>query len=73
MAWKTKMQELNCLKYARKHRKFPVPLLLQSHDITNAERAKRVGADFINKNSESLSMDILNFLYQAFGIWQFCF
>src|SRR5690606_35560092 len=45
---------IELLKYAAQAFKYPVPLLLQSHDISNASRAKSVGADFINKNSESL-------------------
>ncbi len=64
---------IELLKFARETFKFPVPLLLQSHDITNAERAKEVDADFINKNSESLSMDILNFLYRRLGFGNFVF
>ncbi len=61
------------LKYAKENFRFPIPLLLQSHDITNASRAKEVDADFINKNSESLSMDILNFLYRRLGFGNFIF
>jgi hypothetical protein len=34
---------------------------------------KDVNADFINKNSESLSMDILNFLYRRLGFGNFIF
>jgi hypothetical protein len=64
---------IELLKYAAQSFKYPVPLLLQSHDITNASRAKSVGADFINKNSESLSMDILNFLYRRLGFGNFIF
>jgi CheY-like chemotaxis protein len=64
---------IELLKYARKTLKYPVPLLMQSHDISNAERAKSVHADFINKNSESLSMDILNFLYRRLGFGNFVF
>ncbi|WP_167612993.1 PEP/pyruvate-binding domain-containing protein [Maribellus sediminis] len=64
---------IELLKYANRTRKFPIPLLLQSHDITNAQRAKEIGADFINKNSESLSMDILNFLYRRLGFGNFVF
>ena len=64
---------IELLKYAEKKLKYPVPLLLQSHDIANAERAKSVNADFINKNSESLSMDILNFLYRRLGFGNFVF
>ncbi len=64
---------IELLKYAKETFKFAIPLLLQSHDITNARRAKEVGADFINKNSESLSMDILNFLYRRLGFGNFIF
>jgi len=64
---------IELLKYTSNTRKFPIPLLLQSHDITNAQRAREIGADFINKNSESLSMDILNFLYRRLGFGNFVF
>ena len=64
---------IELLKYTGNSRKFPIPLLLQSHDITNAQRAREIGADFINKNSESLSMDILNFLYRRLGFGNFVF
>ena len=64
---------IKLLKYVQKKMKYPIPLVLQSHDISNAERAKKVNADFINKNSESLSMDILNFLYRRLGFGNFVF
>lgn len=64
---------IKLLKYAIKTLKYPIPLLMQSHDISNAARAKSVNADFINKNSESLSMDILNFLYRRLGFGNFVF
>ncbi len=64
---------IELLKFAKNTFKYPIPTLLQSHDISNAERAKAVGADFINKNSESLSMDILNFLYRRLGFGNFIF
>ncbi len=64
---------IELLKYANETFRFPIPLLLQSHDMSNARRAKEVGADFINKNSESLSMDILNFLYRRLGFGNFVF
>ncbi len=64
---------IDLLKYVQKKMKYPIPLLLQSHDIANAERAKSINADFINKNSESLSMDILNFLYRRLGFGNFVF
>lgn len=64
---------IELLKFTKSNRKFPIPLLLQSHDIGNAQRARAIGADFINKNSESLSMDILNFLYRRLGFGNFVF
>jgi len=64
---------IELLKYAERTFKYQIPLLLQSHDISNAERAKSVNAEFINKNSESLSMDILNFMYRRLGFGNFVF
>lgn len=64
---------IELLNFASRSFKYSVPLLLQSHDISNASRAKSVDADFINKNSESLSMDILNFLYRRLGFGNFIF
>ncbi|HYQ58949.1 MAG TPA: PEP/pyruvate-binding domain-containing protein, partial [Draconibacterium sp.] len=64
---------IELLKFTQETRKFPIPLLLQSHDISNAHRAKTVGADFIDKNSESLSMDIVNFLNRRLGFGAFVF
>ncbi|MCD6354302.1 MAG: pyruvate, phosphate dikinase, partial [Prolixibacteraceae bacterium] len=64
---------IELLKYTRQALRFPIPLLLQSHDIANAARARAINADFINKNSESLSMDILNFLYRRLGFGNFIF
>lgn len=61
------------LKYVKQILRFPVPLLLQSHDVNNASRAKEIGAEFINKNSESLSMDIHNFIYKRLGFGSFVF
>lgn len=64
---------IDLLNYVKSEYRFPIPLLLQSHDIDNAHRAKSIEADFINKNSESLSMDILNFLYRRLGFGNFIF
>ena len=61
------------LKYVEQTLEYPIPLVLQSTDIANAERAESVNADFIDKNSESLSMDILNFLYRRLGFGNFVF
>jgi CheY-like chemotaxis protein len=64
---------IELLKYVNKEMHFPIPLLLQSHDICNAERAHSVGADFIDKNSDSLALDVLNFLYRRLGFGNFVF
>lgn len=64
---------IELLKYATETLKYPIPVLLQSHDIANAQRARSINADFINKNSESLSLDILNFLYRRLGFGNFVF
>ncbi len=64
---------IELLKYVNKAMPFPIPLLLQSHDICNAERAHSVGADFIDKNSDSLALDVLNFLYRRLGFGNFVF
>jgi len=64
---------IELLKYAKNTLKYPIPVLLQSQDISNAVRAKEIQAEFINKNSESLSMDILNFLYRRLGFGNFVF
>jgi hypothetical protein len=64
---------IELLKYAKQILRFPVPLLLQSHDVRNAARAREIGAEFIDKNSESLSMDIHNFIYKRLGFGSFVF
>jgi CheY-like chemotaxis protein len=64
---------IELLNYARSTLKYPIPLLLQSQDIANAAKAKAIHAEFIDKNSESLSMDILHFLYRRLGFGNFVF
>lgn len=61
------------LKQVKQILHFPVPLLLQSHDVRNAIQAEEVEADFINKNSESLSLDIHNFIHKRLGFGNFVF
>jgi hypothetical protein len=53
--------------------KINLPTLLQSSDPNNVEAAKEVGADFIDKNSDTLSMDIYNFIHQKLGFGTFVF
>ncbi len=53
--------------------KTTLPTLLQSSDPDNAKKAAEIGADFIDKNSETLSMDIYNFIHQKLGFGNFVF
>ncbi|NQU85777.1 MAG: pyruvate, phosphate dikinase, partial [Mariniphaga sp.] len=64
---------VDLLRYVKKTVTYPLPIMLQSHDITNAQRAREINAEFINKNSESLSMDILHFMYRRLGFGNFVF
>lgn len=64
---------IELLKYVKKNLVSRIPLLLQSHDINNAKRAVQVEADFINKNSDSLSKDIQNFIFKRLGFGNFEF
>lgn len=64
---------VDLLRYVNSTLRFPIPVLLQSHDVNNAQRARNVGADFINKNSESLALDIHNYIYKRLGFGNFVF
>jgi len=64
---------VDLLRYVNSTLRFPVPVLLQSHDVNNAQRAIDVGADFINKNSESLALDIHNYIFKRLGFGNFVF
>lgn len=64
---------VDLLRYVNSILRFPVPVLLQSHDVNNAQRAIDVGADFINKNSESLALDIHNYIFKRLGFGNFVF
>ncbi len=64
---------VDLLRFVNSILRFPIPVLLQSHDVNNAQRALDVGADFINKNSESLALDIHNYIYKRLGFGNFVF
>ena len=64
---------IELLKYTRKSLKYPIPLLLQSHDIENAKRAAAIGAGFITKNSDTLAHDIHEFINTKLGFGDFIF
>ena len=53
--------------------RYPIPLLLQSHDVTNSARADAIHAGFINKNSDTLSHDISEFINSNLGFGDFIF
>ncbi|QZT37433.1 pyruvate, phosphate dikinase [Halosquirtibacter xylanolyticus] len=64
---------VNLLIEARKKLKYSIPTLLQSHDPSNRERAKKIGANFIDKNSEKLSLEIMKFINDKLGFGDFIF
>ena len=64
---------IELLKLVKEKIRYPVPLLLQSHDVTNKNRAVEVGASFINKNSDSLTHDIDEFITNNLGFGDFIF
>lgn len=64
---------IELLKYVKATLVFKIPILLQSHDVGNQKRAEEIGADFINKNSDSLSKDIQKFIYRRLGFGNFEF
>ena len=64
---------VDLLKYVNSSLRYPIPVLLQSHDVNNAQRARNVDAYFINKNSESLALDIHNYIYKQLGFGNFLF
>ncbi|MDR2414891.1 MAG: pyruvate, phosphate dikinase [Odoribacteraceae bacterium] len=50
-----------------------VPCLLQSQEAGNSLHAAEIGADFINKNSLTLSLDIKEFIKKRLGFGDFIF
>lgn len=61
------------LKFVQGSLRYPIPLLLQSHDVSNAARAIEIGAGFINKNSDTLGHDINEFINTNLGFGDFIF
>jgi hypothetical protein len=64
---------VDLLKFANQNLSYKIPLLLQSHDVLNAVRAEEIGAGFINKNSDTLSHDINEFINSNLGFGDFIF
>jgi len=50
-----------------------MPILLQSSDVKHAEKAKKLKAGFINKNSKNLSYQLRNFIKEYFAFGDFVF
>jgi len=64
---------IELLKFVKQHLRYPIPLLLQSHDVSNSARADEIQAGFINKNSDTLSHDINTFINSNLGFGDFIF
>lgn len=64
---------IELLKFVKQNLRYPIPLLLQSHDVSNSVRADEIQAGFINKNSDTLSHDINNFINSNLGFGDFVF
>ena len=64
---------IELLKFVKQNLRYPIPLLLQSHDVSNSARADEIQAGFINKNSDTLSHDINNFINSNLGFGDFVF
>ena len=50
-----------------------MPIMLQSTDSSNRELAKKIGADFLHKGSNTLLKDLRNFMLINFGFGDFIF
>jgi len=50
-----------------------MPLLLQSSDISNREKAKQIKVGFLHKNSKTLSMELRDFITEYFAFGDFVF
>ncbi|WP_075591651.1 PEP/pyruvate-binding domain-containing protein [Labilibacter marinus] len=59
------------IKYVKSQ--ISLPTLMQSSDPSNAKKAAMVDADFIDKNSDSLSQDIYDFIHSKLGFGTFSF
>ncbi len=64
---------IELLKFVKQTLRYPIPLLLQSHDVSNSVRADEIQAGFINKNSDTLSHDINDFINSNLGFGDFVF
>ncbi|UBM63289.1 phosphoenolpyruvate synthase [Candidatus Sulfidibacterium hydrothermale] len=63
---------LRLFKRIKKENKY-MPLLLQSSDPSNEQKAKALGVGFIDKNSSSLPYELRSFIKYYFGFGDFIF
>ena len=56
-----------------RHKHPAMPIMLQSTDSSNRELAKKIGADFLHKGSNTLLKDLRNFMLINFGFGDFIF
>lgn len=64
---------IELLNYVKKTLRYPIPIMLQSTEVGNACKAKKIGAEFINKNSERLAREIHSFIIRRLGFGNFVF
>jgi CheY-like chemotaxis protein len=50
-----------------------IPILLQSAETENADRARELGVSYLDKGSESLSRDLMEFIFSYLGFGDFVF
>jgi hypothetical protein len=63
---------LSFIKYVKSQDR-ELPVLLQSSDKKNAQKASGLGVEFIDKNSENLSNELMNFIIDNIGFGDFTF
>jgi hypothetical protein len=66
------MAGINLVEYVRKE--IPaLPIIIQSSELSNQEKAFEMKATFINKNSDSLSQDLKSFITHFLGFGNFVY
>ncbi len=63
---------VDLVKYVREQ-DITIPIVMQSTDVGNAFKANMLNVGFINKNSDTLALDINNFLIDNLGFGKFIF
>jgi hypothetical protein len=66
------MAGYSLLKYMLKNKPM-LPTILQSADPRNREAAERIGVEFLDKNSDTLEADMMEFLTSRLGFGDFIF